>query len=113
GVQGFRTSGTTDVAFTPSEKELPGRVVFCNSIGGKLDENVPVHVYLGGKDGFDPERLWKIPFHSGYEASAADLNADGYVDLILLNSGHGGSADDPTLGANIFWGGPKGFDFSP
>lgn len=109
--KGFRTSGTTDVAFAAAEKNLPARAVFCNSIGGKLDENVPVHVYLGGKDGFDPNRLWKIPFHSGYEASAADLNADGYVDLILLNSGHGGPGDDPTLGANIFWGGPKGFDF--
>ena len=51
---------------------------------------VPVHVYWGGKDGFDPKRVWKIPFHSGYEASAADLNADGYVDLILLDSGHAG-----------------------
>jgi hypothetical protein len=90
---------------------LPARAVFCNSIGGKHDETVPVHVYLGGKDGFDPRRVWKIPFKSGYEASAADLNADGYVDLILLNSGHSGIADDPTLGANIFWGGPKGFDF--
>lgn len=113
GDLGFRTSGTTDVAFASAEKDLPARAVFCNSIGGKLDEHVPVHVYLGGKEGFDVNRMWKIPFHSGYEASAADLNADGYVDLILLNSGHGGPTDDPTLGANIFWGGPKGFDFGP
>jgi hypothetical protein len=53
-----------------------------------------------------------IPLHSGYEASAADLNADGYPDLVLLDSGHAGesAAHDPMLGANIIWGGPKGPD---
>ncbi|MBI1913835.1 MAG: VCBS repeat-containing protein [Planctomycetes bacterium] len=112
GKAGFRTSGTTDVVVAPAEKDLPARVIFCNSIGGQLDEDVPVLVYWGGKGGFDPQRVWKIPFHSGYEGSAADLNADGYVDLILLNSGHAGESahEDKTLGANIFWGGPKGFD---
>ena len=52
----------------PAEKGLPARAVFCNSIGGQHDEAVPLLVYWGGKDGFDPKRVWKIPFHSGYEA---------------------------------------------
>lgn len=114
GATGFRTSGTLHVAAVPAEKKLPARVVFCNSIGGQLDEDVPLHVYWGGKDGFDPQRLWKLPFHSGYEASAADLNADGHVDLIVLNSGHAGESAhaDPTLGANILWGGPDGLERS-
>ena len=109
---GFKTSGTTDVAIARPEADLPPRVVFCNSIGGRHDEAVPVHVYWGGKDGFDPARVWKIPFQSGYESSAADLNADGFVDLILMNSGHAHSEvkEHSGLGANIFWGGPDGFD---
>jgi len=109
---GFRTSGTTDVAVAPSEKGLSARAIFCNSIGGRLDEAVPVLVYWGGKGGFDPKRVWKIPFHSGYESSAADLDADGFVDLVLLNSGHAGdvASKDATLGANIFRGSPKGID---
>jgi hypothetical protein len=114
GATGFRTSGTTHVAVAPAEKGLPARAVFCNSIGGQLDEDVPLHVFWGGKNGFDPKRVWKIPFHSGYEASASDLNADGFVDLIILNSGHAGEAAhaDPTLGANILWGGPEGLERS-
>jgi len=110
--EGFRTSGTSDVAFVKPEKNHPPRVVFCNSIGGRFDEAVPVHVYWGSPKGFDPKNVWKIPFQSGYEASCADLNADGYADLILMNSGHAHSSSRQaaTLGANIFWGGPKGFD---
>ena len=109
---GFATSGTTDVGIADAAGDLPARAVFCNSIGGLVDEGVPLLVYWGGRDGFAAERVWKIPFHSGYEASAADLNADGFVDLIVLNSGHAGDAahSDPTLGANILWGGPDGFD---
>lgn len=109
---GFRTSGTLHVAAVPAEKELPARAVFCNSIGGELDEDVPLHVYWGEKAGFDPARVWKLPFHSGYEASASDLNADGFADLIVLNSGHAGehAHADSTLGANILWGGPDGLE---
>lgn len=114
GATRFRTSGTMHVAVAPAEKGLPARAVFCNSIGGQLDEDVPLHVFWGGKNGFDPKRIWKIPFHSGYEASASDLNADGFVDLIILNSGHAGESAhaDPTLGANILWGGPEGLERS-
>ncbi|MDB5390392.1 MAG: hypothetical protein JWM11_6038, partial [Planctomycetaceae bacterium] len=114
GATGFRTSGTLHVAFAPAEKQLPARAVFCNSIGGELDEAVPLHLFWGGPKGFDPGRLWKLPFHSGYEASAADLNADGFPELILLNSGHAGehAHTDPTLGANILWGGPEGLEKS-
>lgn len=111
---GFRTSGTLHVTAVPAEKSLPARAVFCNSIGGALDEEVPLHVYWGSKTGFDPDRIWKLPFHSGYEASASDLNSDGFTDLIVLNSGHAGehSHADPTLGANILWGGPDGLERS-
>ena len=109
---GFSTAGTTGVAIAPREQARPPRAIFCNSIGGRADEGVPLLVYWGNRRGFRPDDVWKIPFHSGYEASAADLNADGFVDLIALNSGHAGDAAhaDPTLGANIFWGGEDGFD---
>ena len=110
--QGVRTVGAIHVVVTPAEGTFPARMVFSNRTGGTVDEKVPLHVYWGTAGGFKPERRWDIPFRSGYEASAADLNADGFVDLIALNSGHGGQAarSDPSLGANIFWGGESGFD---
>ncbi len=109
--RGIRTEGATDVAIAPAKDPLPARAVFCNSRGGTLHENVPLLVYWGGADGFEAKRRWEIPFASGYESSAADLNADGLVDLIAMNSGHGGrGGTGGQLGANIFWGGPEGFD---
>ncbi len=109
---GFRTSGTTDVVVAPAERGLPARAVFCNSIGGRLEEAVPVPVFWGGPRGFDPQRALWIPFHSGYEASAADFDRDGRSDLLLLNSGHAGESaqSDKTLGANILFGGASGPD---
>lgn len=114
GQSGFRTSGTLHVAIAPAEKEFPPRAVFSNSIGGQLDEDVPLLLYWGGAGGFDRNRVWALPFHSGYEGSAADLNADGFPELIVLNSGHSGehAHHDPTLGANILWGGPDGLEKS-
>ena len=46
----------------------------------------------------------KIPFASGYESTAADLNDDGMVDIISVNSMHGGDLNDPFAGVNILWG---------
>ena len=109
--QVFHTEGATDVAIAAAEKGLPPRVIFCNSRGGTLDENVPVLVYWGADTGFSADRVWKVPVQSGYESSAADLNEDGFVDLVAMNSGHVGPRHgQATLGANIFWGSADGFD---
>ena len=109
---GVPTEGALDVAIAPATENHPARAVFASSLGGTVGELVPVQVFWGSKRGFDAERQWKIPMRSGYESSAADLNTDGYVDLVALNSGHAGAAaeGDPTLGANIFWGGTGDFD---
>lgn len=112
GPHGVSTQGAVSVAIAPKEGTLPSRAVFCNSLEGSVGEHVPLFVYWGSATGFDPANRWEIPFRSGYEASAADLNADGYPDLVAMNSQHSGEAarSDPTAGANIFWGGAAGFD---
>ena len=110
--QGIPTSGAVDAAVAPAEGAHPARIIFTNSTGGVLNERVPLYLYWGAKDGFHPENVTQIPFVSGYEASAADLNEDGFADLIALCSGHMGAAAEELveLGANIYWGGPRGFD---
>jgi len=109
---GIESTGATDVVIAPAEGALPARVVFANSLGGTVGERVPLHLYWGGPDGFAADRRTEIPFRSGYESSAADLDADGFVDLVAIDSQHAGvTEDDPFGGANIFWGSAQGFDF--
>ncbi|MDI9605100.1 MAG: VCBS repeat-containing protein [Bacteroidota bacterium] len=111
--QGITSHGAYHVAVIPAltDEGLP-YVVVSNAKFGSLREEVPLIIYYGSAEGFDEANVTKIPFRSGYEASAVDLNEDGYVDLLAVNSMHGGGADDPTRGLNIFWGTDTGLDLS-
>lgn len=113
-VEGPKVSGATDVAIVPSELEFPARMIFANSQGGHVDERIALDLYWGGPEGFSIERRLSIPFASGYEATAADFNADGHVDLLALCSGHAGGAAAEAmtqLGGNIYWGKAGGIAF--
>ncbi len=106
----FRTEGAYDITTVPPEHNKPNRLVVCNIIGGTVNEKIPVYIYWGGPDDFSVENRLSIPFRSGYESSAADLNADGFVDLMVLDELHSGGTDDPWGGINIFWGTANGLD---
>lgn len=111
-LSGPSTEGAMHVAIAPKTRRHPARAVFANSLGGTVGERIKSQVFWGSAAGFSEDNQWMFDMRSGYEHSAADLNADGHVDLLVLNSGHAGAAaaNDPTLGANIFWGGAEGFD---
>ena len=100
------TEGAYGVLSIPQTEGKPASLIFSNSVGGSVKEEVPAFLYWGGPHGFSTERLLKIPLRSGYEASAADLNGDGHTDVVLLGSLHGGGpvAEDPYAGVNIYWG---------
>ena len=68
-------------------------------------------VYLGGPDGFSPERMWKIPLKGTDVATvasinSADLNGDGWLDLIVAVLGHYRRVQS---GFFLLYGGPDGF----
>jgi len=112
GEETIATAGTSQIVIAPAKGDLPTQVAVANSMGGILHERVPVFLYWGSKKGFSPDNLWEIPCQSGHEATAADLNTDGFTDLIILYTGHGGSAAlaNPLIGTNILWGSANGFD---
>lgn len=112
--EGVPTEGAFHVMILPPEGNKPACAIFSNGQGGTLREEVPLHLYWGNPAGFSEHRRTDIPFRSGYESTAADLNADGFVDLISMDAMHGGQAleNDPYAGANIFWGTSGGFDFT-
>jgi len=116
GKDGITTSGALYVHTVPKKNGKKDLVIFCNSKAGSDGEIVPSFVYWGNSEGFSEEHRTEIFMRSGYEATVADLNANGYTDMVIMGSMHHGQADDPSddpwAGANIFWGSPEGIDFS-
>lgn len=109
--EGIPGTGAYHVAIIPPKENRAAHVVISNSRKGNLREEVPLLLYWGSENGFKKENCLKIPFKSGYEGTAADINEDGFVDLIAINSIHSGQINDPNRGVNIFWGSRNGFDF--
>jgi hypothetical protein len=112
GDSGINTSGTIYAHSVRPGEGKSDRVIFCNSKGGTVGERVPAYIYWGGPEGFRENNVTEIPMRSGYEATVADLNANGFTDIVLLNQMHHGQKDDPFAGANIMWGNADGYDFS-
>jgi hypothetical protein len=70
-----------------------------------------ISIYLGGTQGFSPERMWKTPLDAGKNCvvpsiNCADLNEDGWLDLIVSVMGH--YTRQPS-GFFLLYGGPDGF----
>ena len=94
-------------ALWPSLADLNGN--------GYLDLVVPIswqnysRIYWGGPDGYSDARSTKLPIECALTCRIADLNRDGYPDIIFgsrasvhKNLEHEGSV-------TIFWGGPNGY----
>lgn len=112
GEDGITTSGAMYVHALPAKNGEKDLILFCNSRGGSVGEVVPTFLYWGSPDGFSEDNRTEIFMTSGYEATVADLNANGYTDMIIMSAMHHGQTDDPWAGANIFWGSADGIDFS-
>ncbi len=106
--EGFEvdTAGVEGVCVTRDDTQA--RIIFCNEIEGRVHEDLPAMVYWGGPEGFSPERMTKFPIRSGYVCAAADLNDDGYPDLVLMSIVHADAEHHAGVGFNILWGGPDG-----
>src|ERR1700736_150075 len=61
-------------------------IVFCNYI-----HNYPglrnAYIYWGGPDGYKPANRTELPTNWAAGVAAADLNGDGYPELIFANQG--------------------------
>ncbi len=69
--------------------------------------NVDSFVYWGGPDGFDPVRRSDLPTSMAIGVSAADLDADGHLDLVFSNNRDG---ETYNIDSVVYWGGADGFD---
>lgn len=82
---------------------------------GWLDLVVPIswqpysRIYWGGPEGYSNERSTLLPIENALTVRVADLNKDGYPDLVFGSraSSHTNEYHEGTV--TIFWGGPDGY----
>jgi hypothetical protein len=64
-------------------------------------------IYWGGPKGYSTKKRSILPTVGGEDVAIADLNRDGYLDLVISSYHAGNYRDHPSY---IFWGSKKGFD---
>ena len=67
-----------------------------------------LRVFWGSPEGFDEKKHQQLVTSAGLSAESADLNADGFLDIVVGN--YKDNANDAFNAGNfIFWGSQKGF----
>ncbi len=69
-------------------------------------DKVDLFIYWG-QDGFDPDRRLRLPANGAISGTAADLNGDEFLDLVVVNRSNYTRTD---LDSFIYWGSSAGFD---
>lgn len=87
-------------------------IVFCNYIHYYPGLR-SAYLYWGGPDGYSVSHRTELPTNWADGVAAADLNGDGYPDLVFANQGteEGGEETSAITSRDsyIYWGSPTGF----
>ena len=86
-------------------------IVFVNTIHN-YTVHMPAYIYWGSRDGYSEHKRTELPTLFGRDQAVADLNQDGWLDLVFAN--YGVESGDRWgykhhLESYIYWGGPDGF----
>ncbi|QNK59235.1 VCBS repeat-containing protein [Paenibacillus sp. PAMC21692] len=88
------------------DRENP-QVIFLNHLSNRILGDVPSSIYLGGPDGFSPERKLELTGWAATELRICDFNDDGFADVFMTNSNENALHMDH--GSFVFYNGPDGF----
>ncbi|SDD24639.1 Repeat domain-containing protein [Paenibacillus sp. UNCCL117] len=83
------------------------QVIFLNHLTNRILGDVPVYLYLGGPEGFSPERRLELPGWAATELRICDFDDDGYPDIFMANSNENAMHLDN--GSFVYYNGPDGF----
>jgi hypothetical protein len=82
-------------------------LVFCNLVkqDGNREANTPI--YWGSADGYSASNRLVLPSVGNEDAAVADLNGDGYLDLVLTSYHAGYTRSHPSY---VYWNSANGFE---
>ena len=98
-VNDYNKDGFADLFFTNHQYSLSGDPNLANRL-------IDSYLYFGSAAGFNSKNRLSIPTIGAWGANAADLNKDGWTDLLVCNFQEHYSYEVPSF---IYWNGPKGF----
>ncbi|NLM78662.1 MAG: VCBS repeat-containing protein [Ruminococcaceae bacterium] len=75
----------TILAGRPDGREGDDTVIMCNHMLNRGEGHEDVYVYLGGEDGYIPERKLCFPGHSAVDGAMIDFQDIGKVDVLISN----------------------------
>ncbi len=76
-------------------------LIVCNNAEESLHLDPGHHVHHFGPKGFEPEKSYTVPVRGGWGGFVADLDKDGYLDLVTVTNHYSDIV--------IFRGGPDGY----
>ncbi len=86
-------------------------IVFSNYFNGTI-WSINSTIYWGTSSGFNASNFTLLPTTGAADNSIADLNKDGYLDIVFSNYYNGTSALAFTHNSTIYWGSSSGFNAS-
>lgn len=95
----FNKDGFVDLFFTNHQHSVTGDPNLANRL-------IYSFLYFGSANGFSKENRQPIPSIGAWGANAADLNNDGWIDLLVCNFQEHYSFEVPSF---IYWNSPSGF----
>ena len=84
------------------------RIFLLNHYSRSLIGYQSAYVYWGDKDGFSPDRRLDVPCHCAVDALIADLDDDGWAELLIGNNAEESLELD--VGHQLHFFGPNGFE---
>ena len=114
---GFSTSNRTTLGsiggrfITADDLDGDGypELVHSNNRSSNSDYTVNSYVYRGSASGFSTSRRYELPTESTYRHATADLDGDGYKEIIFSNYYDGSSY---AVDSYIYWGSSSGYSSS-